>query len=252
MPSQPSMSPECSKVMKLLESIEPHITRTSSLEALDEARVLILSMDRENQRLCLENSIDEMTGLLTKRRLYPEIKSLVANDRRSDQNNPYGSLIVMDINNMHQLNADFGHFGVDEILSKITHILLASLRDTDRAFRVGGDEFVIFFAGTDAKTAVKIVAERILKKLAEKPIRQISLEHQQMGDDYRQAIEISFCLGGAELPAELPDEDELHTAISETLKRADALEIMAKELSQSKKTAIAYEQANGSRMVKFI
>ncbi|HDN94591.1 MAG TPA: GGDEF domain-containing protein, partial [Nitrospirae bacterium] len=70
------------------------------------------------------------------------------------------SILMMDIDNFKVINDTYGHLAGDEILSFLGAMLKEKLRPTDRAFRFGGEEFVIVLPDTEA-TISYIVAERI-------------------------------------------------------------------------------------------
>ena len=70
------------------------------------------------------------------------------------------SLVVVDIDNFKQLNDTHGHDVGDRALQHVAARLQAGVRETDAVFRVGGEEFVVAVAGTDAAEAV-VAMERI-------------------------------------------------------------------------------------------
>ena len=64
-----------------------------------------------------------------------------------------GIVAVLDLDDFRQLNELLGHLGGDEVLRAIGKFLLASIRQEDRAFRWGGDEFVLLFSDVEAEVA---------------------------------------------------------------------------------------------------
>ena len=70
------------------------------------------------------------------------------------------SLIILDIDNFKKINDTYGHDKGDEILKKVSNIIKRSIRNSDLAFRYGGEEFVILLPETKLKEAISI-AERI-------------------------------------------------------------------------------------------
>ncbi|MEG1528143.1 MAG: EAL domain-containing protein [Clostridia bacterium] len=68
---------------------------------------------------------------------------------------------MVDIDNLRESNAKYGHIRTDEIIKKFADILARSVRDEDLIARLGGDEFLIF--AKNCKTAdAKVIAQRIL------------------------------------------------------------------------------------------
>ena len=70
------------------------------------------------------------------------------------------SLIVLDLDKFKQLNDAHGHKVGDYVLVGFAALINEAIRNTDQAFRIGGDEFVIVTQG-DAQAAA-IVCQRII------------------------------------------------------------------------------------------
>ena len=80
--------------------------------------------------------LDYLTGLLNQAALARRVEGADAFD---------GVVAVCDMDNFKEINDRYGHLVGDEILRNIGHLLRASIRHADEAFRWGGDEFVILF-----------------------------------------------------------------------------------------------------------
>jgi len=52
---------------------------------------------------------------------------------------------VLDLDNFKDINDALGHLVGDEVLASVGNLIRSSIRKTDRAWRWGGDEFVILF-----------------------------------------------------------------------------------------------------------
>lgn len=74
------------------------------------------------------------------------------------------SLILIDIDYFKHFNDTNGHLLGNEVLIQVADILLRSVREKDKAFRFGGEEFVILLPATDRKEAA-VVAERIRQNI---------------------------------------------------------------------------------------
>ena len=70
------------------------------------------------------------------------------------------SLIMMDVDFFKRVNDDHGHLAGDEVLRALAAALNDIIRETDIAFRYGGEEFVVLLEKTDANGA-RLLAERI-------------------------------------------------------------------------------------------
>ncbi|PID79993.1 MAG: hypothetical protein CSB19_01200 [Clostridiales bacterium] len=89
-----------------------------------------------------EAQIDKLTGLLTRvdgmrqlERVYQ--KSLIQHSNFV--------ICFIDINDLKVINDHYGHREGDYAIQQVAKTVLSELRDTDFAFRYGGDEFVIVF-----------------------------------------------------------------------------------------------------------
>lgn len=96
---------------------------------------------------------DNLTGLFTRRHLNERVRSSLEKD-------PYGSLILIDIDFFKTVNDTFGHQVGDEVLIQVSDLIRHSIRDTDIAARWGGEELAVYLPRVDKATA-HIVAERI-------------------------------------------------------------------------------------------
>ena len=70
------------------------------------------------------------------------------------------SLILLDVDHFKRVNDTYGHDAGDAVLRQVGRILASSVRETDFAARIGGEEFVVLLPETDAPQAVE-TAERI-------------------------------------------------------------------------------------------
>jgi diguanylate cyclase (GGDEF)-like protein len=77
------------------------------------------------------------------------------------------ALLVCDLDHFKTVNDRFGHELGDEVLSQFGALLREHARDTDVAIRLGGEEFCLVLAATDAEGAVR-AAERLRRATAER------------------------------------------------------------------------------------
>ncbi len=72
---------------------------------------------------------------------------------------------MVDLDHFKLVNDTFGHEAGNDFLQNIGGAIARASRDTDTAFRYGGDEFAVLLSGTDADHA-GLVAERIRSAIA--------------------------------------------------------------------------------------
>ncbi len=75
------------------------------------------------------------------------------------------ALMVVDVDNFKQVNDTLGHQAGDDLLVRCASVLGADLRDGDRLYRIGGDEFAVLVDGADESEAVTM-AERLRTAVA--------------------------------------------------------------------------------------
>ncbi|MBI9013583.1 MAG: diguanylate cyclase [Clostridiales bacterium] len=76
------------------------------------------------------------------------------------------SLMMLDIDDFKALNDTYGHQFGDEVLARISKVLLQSIREQDIVGRYGGEEFVIILPETTAEQGA-IIGQRIQKNISE-------------------------------------------------------------------------------------
>lgn len=81
------------------------------------------------------------------------------------------SLIMMDLDKFKQVNDQFGHHEGDKVLMSVAGAINQSLRNSDYAFRFGGDEFCCITTNTD-ETANNLIVERIQEAVANDSLLQ--------------------------------------------------------------------------------
>lgn len=102
---------------------------------------------------------DELTGLLTPDafRLLVEHELIVA--RRLGR---VDTLLVIDVEHLHSVNASHGRDGGDEALRAIARLLTRTARESDVIGRIGDDEFAIFALACEGDALGKRISEAAL------------------------------------------------------------------------------------------
>ena len=109
---------------------------------------------------------------------------------------PFGLLLV-DLDHFKRVNDRWGHAAGDQVLRGVAVTIASSLRGPDRAFRYGGEEFVVTLSETD-RQGLLAVAERIRTAVAATPVR--FRDHS-----FRLTVSIGGVAGGTEDPLSLAD-----------------------------------------------
>ena len=126
---------------------------------------LCIACTRSRRRLAEEAAFDPLTGLYSRRYLTARLDEEIARVAR------YGgafTLAILDLDDFKALNDERGHLHGDETLRAFGGAVRAVLRQSDLAFRYGGDECVVLFSGTPA-AAARGVLERLRQNLPRVP-----------------------------------------------------------------------------------
>ena len=99
---------------------------------------------------------DPLTGLGNRRALDRDFEAESARAARTGR--PL-TVMVIDVDGRKQLNDSRGHSAGDEALRKVASALRGLTRRSDRAYRIGGDEFVALLADADV-TEVDMIHQR--------------------------------------------------------------------------------------------
>jgi diguanylate cyclase (GGDEF)-like protein len=114
--------------------------------------------------------IDDLTQLYNSRHFYAQLKIETERSNRYEQ--PL-TILLMDIDKFKEFNDTYGHIEGDCVLSQIGKLLKQCLRESDSAYRYGGEEFTIILPMTTIEDGT-IMAERIQAELMEKAFSPVS------------------------------------------------------------------------------
>lgn len=120
-----------------------------------------LRTTREIHRLREQVCIDELTGILNRRGILNVLER--ETNRLSRDGTPLGILLI-DVDDFKLVNDTYGHRTGDQVLRDIGRVLRESVRATDAAGRLGGDEFLVVLAGVSEAQAQR-VARRIRRDI---------------------------------------------------------------------------------------
>lgn len=135
---------------ELSESLsKPVSLQTALVDVLASSNFLrmpILMEYEDLKKLQINAATDALTGLYN-RRLFEEYfaKELY----RAKRHNQHVALIIMDLHCFKAVNDRHGHLQGDHVLQLAASTLRKTLRTSDYAFRIGGDEFALLLTHSD-------------------------------------------------------------------------------------------------------
>lgn len=107
---------------------------------------------------------DPLTDLYNRRALEDDLKAALS--ARARYRREYG-MLVLDLDRFKMLNDRLGHAEGDRVLREFADMIRRSIRQSDRAYRYGGDEFIIVLPDADA-VGLERVAEEIIRRARER------------------------------------------------------------------------------------
>jgi diguanylate cyclase (GGDEF)-like protein len=123
------------------------------LSSMSSLRVPVLVEYEEFKKLQINAATDALTGLYN-RRLFDEYL-----DKELNRAKRYGqqlAVAILDLHKLKEVNDRFGHLQGDHVLQIAATTFRTTLRASDFAFRIGGDEFALLLPQTDTEQAVTL------------------------------------------------------------------------------------------------
>jgi diguanylate cyclase (GGDEF)-like protein len=129
-----------------LVGIQSLLARTSRVE---------YALRQERDKVAWLAHHDGLTGLWNRLAFDDQLTAATA-----APSNERFALLFVDLDGFKQINDTLGHVAGDELLRAVGERLVGSLREHDRVFRQGGDEFLIV-ARTDTEEDLTLVMRRV-------------------------------------------------------------------------------------------
>ena len=107
---------------------------------------------------------DSLTGLANRAKFFDRLQLAIAATRRRGGK---VAALAVDLDHFKAVNDAHGHLVGDRLLEAVAGRILACLRETDTAARVGGDEFVITLSDVARREDAELVAAKLLAAINE-------------------------------------------------------------------------------------
>ncbi len=170
-------------------------------------------MLREMEKLAIT---DDLTDLYNSRHFFDTLEAEI--ERHQRYSRPL-SLLILDIDYFKHYNDDFGHLEGDRVLEKLGDVISSCLRNTDTAYRYGGDEFTAILPETELEQAC-LVGERIKESIA----------RQRFMPENGRELSVTLSIGVTELK---PDD-----TLESFVKRGDRALYLSKDAGRNKLTCV--------------
>jgi diguanylate cyclase (GGDEF)-like protein len=170
---------------------------------------VVAYFDRATSELAHEARHDQLTGLLHHQAFLDELELELERAAR------YGhgvALVFLDLDRFKEINDTHGHPEGDRVLRRLAKLLRETLRVSDLAGRMGGDEFAAYLVEADEEAGA-----RLLERLSDSVDELVAWGELP--------AECTFSAGLAHFPGDAADADGLFRVADERLyeaKRASA------------------------------
>jgi diguanylate cyclase (GGDEF)-like protein len=149
--------PLADELRALFDQLRRNKAEVAQLE--DEMRQRVanrtLALERSLGALKQQAAKDSLTGLLNRRMLDEHLPQLVEKSREAAT---AMTVMMVDVDDFKLLNDTLGHAVGDDFLKSLGQLIRSTLRETDYAFRYGGDEFVLVLPEADKAHAEPLAA----------------------------------------------------------------------------------------------
>lgn len=167
------------------------------------------ALKKTNNDLSRDIAIDKLTGAFNRR----AFDNVLVNLEHAD----VYSMVFIDIDNFKKFNDQYGHQVGDEVLTKVAHVIQSSLRNRDRVYRYGGEEFVVILQDCNKHHALEI---------SEKIRRNVS------GLEIQSCLNVTVSLGVSTYP-------EDGGTVNQIVQACDSSLLLAKSLGKNRVQAFS-------------
>jgi diguanylate cyclase (GGDEF)-like protein len=105
---------------------------------------------------------DALTSLPNRSFFIDRLNQLIASDRDESH---MSAVLFLDLDNFKHINDSLGHAIGDQLLIDVGLRLRNNIRADDMVARMGGDEFIILVRNINSESAIRQLAQKVLKKI---------------------------------------------------------------------------------------
>ena len=153
-----------------------------------------LSMD-EHKKLNQKATTDPLTGIPNRAGLTEKIEEFMAKPGCKELG---ATLYVLDLDHFKDVNDTLGHATGDKVLVDVAGLLMKTFRANDIVGRIGGDEFVAFCPGLNAKETIVMRANQLNES-----------GRMTYSDERGNSVAITMSIGSAKFPEHGQSYEEL-------------------------------------------
>jgi diguanylate cyclase (GGDEF)-like protein len=198
--------------MRLTGMIISFLTGDSPVSRTDEklleswGQFASLAVERRGlyEQLSFRAQHDSLTTLLNRASLYDRLDAQIC---KTSAEGGGVAVIYLDLDHFKEINDRFGHGAGDRVLQLVSRRILESVRHTDIAARIGGDEFVVILPGVGDRREAGRVGDLVANAIGQP-------------DFHGPEVRIGASFGVSIYPGDGPDTDTLLKMADEDMYRA--------------------------------
>ncbi len=123
---------------------------------------LIVQNSSLYEKVAQSSNMDSLTNLYSYRKFHEVLSEELESAESAKQK---VSVMILDINDMSQINREYGHSKGDEVIKTVAHVINQNKKKNDIAARYGGDKIAVIFKNMNAEEA-KYMAEYLSYSLS--------------------------------------------------------------------------------------
>lgn len=181
----------------------------ASSEVLITLRKMVLEIHAHKEEIAAHKkeiehlaNHDALTGLPTLRMANQQMETAVALAGRGGYKT---GLLFLDLDGFKKINDTHGHEAGDDVLKAIAERLVQTIRSSDTACRVGGDEFLVLLARVGERKEVEDICKRMIEIVSEPVIYE------------EKELVVGVSIGAALYPDHATNAKELRNAADELM-----------------------------------
>jgi len=128
------------------------------MDEVKRANKIIAQLTQQVKELEENSKLDALTKVFNRKALDSYLQEVTHKGELQHELH----LLILDIDDFKQINDEYGHVVGDKVLIFLANILRKTLRDGDKIFRYGGEEFIIILNRIDMQKC-KEIAKRIVE-----------------------------------------------------------------------------------------
>ena len=145
-----------SDIKDLVKSFE-----SALINKLDESNNKINELQKELNKVYKELNVDSLTKAYSRKAFHKDIQKFIEAGKNKSLD---VALVALDLDHFKSINDTYGHLVGDFVLVKVVKFIKEIIREEDKIYRFGGDEFIILFNRINKDSVIKIT-EKIRKKI---------------------------------------------------------------------------------------